>query len=425
MTSAPLRVGACLSLSGRFGQFGRQAAAGLETWQQLCGDADLLIEDDRSDPQHLETVLPSVAARCDLLLGPYSSLLMRTAGQIASEAGLLLWNHGGSGDEAAWPGHVVSVLTPTVDYSRPFIARLQQEMPLRIAQGKGTFGRQVAEGAEVHARANGITAQRLDADGVFDGAPGEDWVLLTAGTFEHDIAVVSRALQLTRKPRLICAVAAGVRAFGQEVQRPDGIFGIAQWFPGSLPDARIGPPEDEFVAAYSRRQGMPPDYPAVQAAATAALAVHCSRTADSVSRQSLWTAATALETSSMFGPFTIDPATGAQTGHETILVEWSNDSPYVPRCYSNLAWGGHHGSPGRGYGWQHGHQLSDRAVINNFRSSGLTSHFPFVLDALSLPAAMLRRTVLALQFKISAHSFTDITSPPHSSEVSRSSGTRS
>jgi len=334
MTSALLRVGACLSLSGRFGQFGRQAAAGLETWQQLHGDADLLIEDDRSDPRQLVTVLPSVAARCDLLLGPYSSLLMRPAGRIASDAGLLLWNHGGSGDEAAWPGHVVSVLTPTADYFRPFIARLQKETPhpvLRIAQGKGTFGRQVAEGAEEHARANGMTVHRLDADGVFASAPDEDWVLLTAGTFEHDIAVVSRALQFTQRPRLICAVAAGVRAFGDAVQEPEGIFGVAQWFPGSLPEAETGPAEDEFVTAYSRLQGTPPDYPAVQAAATAAIAVHCTQTADSISRQSLWTAAAALDTTTMFGSFTIDPVTGAQTGHDTTLVEWANGSPHGPR----------------------------------------------------------------------------------------------
>jgi ABC-type branched-subunit amino acid transport system substrate-binding protein len=334
MTSAPLRVGACLSLSGRFGQFGRQAAAGLEIWQQLTGHADLLIEDDRSDPRQLETVLPSVAARCDLLLGPYSSLLMRTAGRIASDAGLLLWNHGGSGDEAAWPGHVVSVLTPTADYFRPFIARLQQETPchgLRIAQGKGTFGKQVAEGAEALARANGITVQRFDADSVFADGPDEDWVLLTAGTFEHDIAVVNRALDLAQQPQLICAVAAGVRAFRQAVQHPDGIFGIAQWFPGSLPEAEAGPAEDEFVAKYSRLQGTPPDYPAVQAAATAALAVHCARTSGSTALQSLWTAAAALDTSTMFGPFTINPVTGAQTGHNTILVEWSNGSPHVPR----------------------------------------------------------------------------------------------
>ena len=94
-----LRVGACLSLSGRFAQFGRQAALGLETWRSLDGNAELVIEDDRSDKHALEAVLPDVAARCDVLLGPYSTVLARAAGRIAADSGWLVWNHGGSGDD--------------------------------------------------------------------------------------------------------------------------------------------------------------------------------------------------------------------------------------------------------------------------------------------------------------------------------------
>ena len=42
-----LRLGACLSLTGRYGRFGRQAANGLRVWQQLAGeDVELDIEDD-------------------------------------------------------------------------------------------------------------------------------------------------------------------------------------------------------------------------------------------------------------------------------------------------------------------------------------------------------------------------------------------
>ena len=80
-----LRIGACLSLSGRFAQFGRQAALGLQAWRSLDGTADLLIEDDRSDRRMLEAILPGVAARCDILLGPYSTLLMRAAGRLAAD----------------------------------------------------------------------------------------------------------------------------------------------------------------------------------------------------------------------------------------------------------------------------------------------------------------------------------------------------
>ena len=68
---------------------GRQAAQGLETWRSLDATAEILVEDDRSDRKTLETVLPGVAARCDILLGPYSTQLMRAAGRIAAESGWL------------------------------------------------------------------------------------------------------------------------------------------------------------------------------------------------------------------------------------------------------------------------------------------------------------------------------------------------
>src|SRR5258708_36817164 len=112
--SSRVRSGACVTLSGKYARFGRQAAMGLETWQSLDRGAELQVEDDHSDRRALEAALPSVAARCDILLGPYSTQLMRAAGRIAAESGWLLWNHGGAGDhvERAQPGHLRSRLTP-------------------------------------------------------------------------------------------------------------------------------------------------------------------------------------------------------------------------------------------------------------------------------------------------------------------------
>jgi len=50
----------------------------------------LIIEDDGSDRQQLAAVLPAVALRCDLLLGPYSTMLMRMAGRMAAESDWLI-----------------------------------------------------------------------------------------------------------------------------------------------------------------------------------------------------------------------------------------------------------------------------------------------------------------------------------------------
>jgi Periplasmic binding protein len=325
-----LRIGVCLSLSGKFAQFGCQAAQGLETWRSLDGTTEILVEDDRSDRRTLETVLPGVAARCDLLLGPYSTQLMRVAGRIAAESGWLVWNHGGSGDdvERARPGCVVSILTPTSRYAEPFVRWLAREpgekRDLCIVNGPGSFGRQVADGAEAIAQRLGVPATRVAAGDQIPppGISGE-WDLFSAGVFEQDAELVSKALRSAAPPRYVCAIAAGVREFGNVVDDPDGVFGIAQWFPGSQQDVALGPAEDEFTSAYLSRAGTMPDYPAVQAVAGAVIATHCARLAGSTNRSDLWAAAGEMETSTLYGGFKIDPRSGAQVLHQTVLVHWT------------------------------------------------------------------------------------------------------
>ena len=119
-----LRLGACLSLTGRYARFGRQAADGLKAWQALAErDVTLRIEDDGSDRDRLATLLEEIAGDCDLLIGPYSTELMRRAGQTIEALDCVLWNHGGSGDDvqALCPGRIVSVLAPTSRYAAPFV----------------------------------------------------------------------------------------------------------------------------------------------------------------------------------------------------------------------------------------------------------------------------------------------------------------
>ncbi len=329
--SGRLRIGACLSLSGKFAQFGRQAAEGLETWRSLDDAAEILIEDDRSDRRTLEAVLPGVAARCDILLGPYSTQLTRAAGRMAAESGWLVWNHGGSGDdvEGAHPGHVVSVLTPTSRYAEPFLLWLAGEpgerRDLCIVHGPGSFGRQVTDGAEAIAQRLGIRAVRVTADDQIP-PPGISaaWDLFSAGVFEQDADLVSKALRSAAPPHRLCAIAAGVREFGHVVEDPDGVFGIAQWFPGARHDVVLGPAEDEFLRAYAGRAATVPDYPAVQAVAGAVIATRCAGLAGGTNRDALWAAAADLETSTLFGCFRIDPGSGAQVKHQTVLVRWAD-----------------------------------------------------------------------------------------------------
>ena len=141
-----LRVGACLSLTGRFGRFGRQAAQGLKVWRELAGDdVELEIEDDGSDPGRLGEALTRVAGRSDLLLGPYSTLLMREAGRVTADIDAVLWNHGGAGDD------VQGVV------ARPDRVRAGADEPLRACRSSARAPtRQLA-------RRYGSSADRVDS----------------------------------------------------------------------------------------------------------------------------------------------------------------------------------------------------------------------------------------------------------------------
>jgi branched-chain amino acid transport system substrate-binding protein len=324
-----LQIGVCLSLTGRYERFGRQAAEGLNAWQGLVGDGvSFRVEDDRSDRDRLPVVLKQVARDCDLLLGPYSTELMRQAGHVMSEFDRILWNHGGSGDDvqALCPGRIVSVLAPTSRYAVPFVhaqSCAATRSPLWVVRGRGRFARQVAEGAIEEARRAGleVVEKRADEEPWMDSVP-EVWDLFSVGTFEDDVAIVNQARAGSRTPRALCSVAAGVRDFASMVHEPDGTFGIAQWFPGRDEPVALGPAERDFVKQYRRVVGSWPDYPAVQAAAAAMIAARCSEIAGSLRPGELWAAARELETSTMFGSFGIDGRTGVQRKHTPVLLQW-------------------------------------------------------------------------------------------------------
>ena len=325
----PLRLGACLSLTGRYSRFGLQAARALEVWRGLDGEAELIVEDDCSDPMRLTERLAGLAHRCDLLLGPYSTQLTRAAAPLVPELDRLLWNHGGAGDdvEGACPGRIVSVLAPASRYAVPFVEHVADSLtraPLWIFQGKGTFGRQVAGGAEAAGRRFGLETVRVGPKTSFrdDDRPAV-WDLFSVGAFEDDVAVVTRALNSRRPPRALCSVASGVRGFAATVAEREGIYGVAQWFPGRGGVAELGPAEDAFVERYAGRTGAMPDYPAAQAFAAAVIAAHCARATGDLSVEALWQAAVSLDTTTLFGAFRIDPQTGAQVGHDAILVRWT------------------------------------------------------------------------------------------------------
>ncbi|HEY1971080.1 MAG TPA: hypothetical protein VGH89_24205 [Pseudonocardia sp.] len=284
-----------------------------------------MVVDDGSAPGRVAGCLRELAGCTDLQLGPYSTQLMRSANQVLPELDILLWNHGGSGDdvESARPGRLVSVLAPTSRYAEPFVRMLaaaDQRIPLVLVAGRGRFGRQVIDGAELIARQLELPTARLELG---DAPTSEPWNLFCAATFEEDVDTVRRALALPNPPHVIGSVAAGVHEFGEAMPAATGIYGIAQWLPGRTAPPQLGPTEAEFLAAF----GSACDYPAIQAVAAATIATHCARISG-LEADALWHTATTLRTSTLLGHFAIDPVTGAQVAHRPVLTRWDRTGPH-------------------------------------------------------------------------------------------------
>jgi ABC-type branched-subunit amino acid transport system substrate-binding protein len=314
MTSSLPTAALTLSLTGPFVRQGTEAAEGVRLWAEATGVRLTLVDDAGSAATAAEAYAQWVAS-VDLLIGPYSSGLVRAIAPLVGDAGRLLWNHGGSADDLAQPG-VVSVPAPASSYFDGVVeeAVARQVDQVVVVRGAGRFARAVADGAVARASERGLATRTVEATAV-EAEDADKTALLVVGRFEHDVAVVRRLQDYPKTPALLAAVAAGIPAFGQELgPAAEGVLGPVQWWP-TPQEPEIGPSGAEFVARYRDRTGREPSYPAAQAAAAGYLA-HAAHRVGMVAEDLVnWASSTLL------GDFALDAA-WRQIGHRVTTVRW-------------------------------------------------------------------------------------------------------
>jgi ABC-type branched-subunit amino acid transport system substrate-binding protein len=343
----PMVVGASLSLSGRFQRQGEQARDGLRLWADYSagtGDARaprLIVLDDASRASVAQANVWRLLTehRIDVLVGPYSSGLVRAVAPIAGAAGKVLWNHGGSSDTivAESGPHVVSVASEASNYLRGLPGWVRRHAPeatrmTLLHAGPGTFARQVARGAVEAARAAGFTELRIttfepplrDASAVVGAAAEtEPDLLIGVGGFPDDLAITRERARLPGGT-LLALVGAGLAAFGDELgDLAEGVIGPSQWEPATGEVPLVGPDSEWFARAFEDAFHRAVEYPAAQAFALGLIVAECRRRcAGNLDDRALLDAARALETATFYGGFRLDPATGRQVGHQVRLVQW-------------------------------------------------------------------------------------------------------
>ena len=354
-----IRFGATISTSGRYSLQGRQALAGLQAWakatkleggvriSQLEGmlPVTLIHYDDAGSPERAVANVERLISvdRVDVLIGPYASDLTRAVVRVARQHGKLLWNHGGASDDIHRPDTgVVGILTPVSRYFAGLLELVRTvdadaKKAVFLCRRGSRFGRLATRGAQAVGRRAGFVVAALAYSSLPEDLPQlmaklrrqRPDLILSAGSFEDDCAIARESIAAGVRTKAFALTAAAMREFRQTLGTgAEGILAPGQWDPDARYVVDFGPTPSQ-VAERIRAMGSASDYPAAQAYAACLIAQHCLEKAGRADDEALWRAACALDCTTFFGRFRINPRTGIQDRHEMVWVQWQGGKRVV------------------------------------------------------------------------------------------------
>jgi len=370
-----LTIGLSLSLSGPYAAMGLEAERALRLFAAECNAAggiqadgehlEIAIEclDDKGSRARTKAIYQELCSsrRVNLLFSPYGSGLARAAAPIADNAGMVFVNHGGADDQLYLRDYrtIVGVLTPASEYMTE-VVRLVSSLKfwrkrVAIVSAEAPFASAVADGAEracAHrqARRRGVRI-RVKYRGRFDPErSGERFrralrrnrvnVLLSAGSYEHDVSVMRFATSERLYLPVLCCIAAGVKRFQRDLgDDAEGIVAPTQWDAGVDIRPTLGPSSAEFVRRFRACSGAEPDYPAVQAYAAGLLTAAAVSAAGSMEPAQVRAAFSDVRATTLFGDFAIDRTSGRQVAHKMALVQWHEGRKVIIQPEPDLGMG--------------------------------------------------------------------------------------
>lgn len=350
-------MGITASRSGQFRMQGQQALAGLQAWAEDVNRAGglrvsgpgalrtvtVVHHDDASRPDRVQLLTQRLIRddQVDLVFGPYSSVLALAAAAVTEQSGKVLWNQGGASDRIYQQDYrwVVGILTPASEYLSGLPPLVLEAHPgagslAIVRSATGSFPKLVSDAVARRAAESGFSTLLVQEyhpaiadfssaiDRLLDARPD---LLLAVGRIENDLLMARQLAQ--RRPSLgaVAVVAAPIQQFydalGPEVEN---FIGPSQWEPAGDGARDYGPTAAQVLDSLRRQSQLPLDYPMVQAYAAGLVAQRCIEAAQGLEQPALRAAADALDFSTFYGRFKIDPATGRQVGGSTVLVQWQH-----------------------------------------------------------------------------------------------------
>ena|SRR6056297_1326356 len=346
----PIKIGAGLSLSGKYEEPGNMIKKGYQVWAQetnrngglLGRPVELHIIDDRSSIGEARRIYRHLIEeeQVDLLLAPYGTPITLAVSEITESAGYVLVSGGASGTEIWDRGYkyVFGVYSTADRFFIGFIDLIARKgiQNVTILHEDNPFNNEAALGAVEWAEKMGVSVDQWVGYNPDITSPAQllkgvsfsdDEALILCTYPEEGYAFLQALSTKEQQPSAICMTITPIHPlFSYKAgAMAEGVFGPSQW----EPEERIPyPGTREFIRAFRNFTQMTPSYHAGSAYAAGQVLSRAIEATQGLDHSKLRDYITAMDTVTVIGRFKVDMY-GKQIGHNTLLIQWQNGKKEV------------------------------------------------------------------------------------------------
>ena len=342
-----IRIGATVSLSGKYMEPSQMIQAGYRLWARqinsrgglLNRPVELMLLDDQSREEevrrHYRHFIEDEPV--DLVLSPYGSPLTLVASEISERNGYAMLASAASADILFNRGFrgLFGVYAPANRYFIGLVDLMARHglQTVAILHEDNPFNRDVAEGTESWARKFGLQVvmrrsfseapqDLLDAvDELQHGFRSTDGLVFAAYS-PNCYRLIKILEDRNWRPPVIAQTIAPIHPdyYAKAGPAAEGVFGPSQW----EPDERVPfPGTQQFIHDFEAETGLKPSYHAAAAYTACQILEKAVTSTGTLDQETLRNFIASMDSVTVIGRFKVDHR-GVQIGHNPFLIQWQD-----------------------------------------------------------------------------------------------------
>ncbi|MCG8336075.1 MAG: amino acid ABC transporter substrate-binding protein [Proteobacteria bacterium] len=342
----PIKIGATVSLSGRYKEPSEMIHLAFQLWQKeinqngglLARPVKLIFYDDKSDPEIARKMYRRLIEKdkVELVFSPYGTPLTLAASEISEKHKRVMLAAAASG-EIIWERNYKHVFGVYALANRYFIGQLDlmarkgYRSVALLYDKHSPFNVDVIEGAEKWAKRfrievifkEGFENPEKELPGLIKELKEINPKGLVVSCYPPECYLALKLMAKSNfKPNALGLTIAPIHPefYKKAGSMAEGVFGPSQW----EPDERIPfPGTNKFIENFKAFAGKMPSYHAGSTFAACQLYEEAINKIGSIDNEKIKNYISFLDTVTVIGRFKVD-SKGKQVGHNPILIQWQN-----------------------------------------------------------------------------------------------------